>query len=50
MSALRNILVVTGGRNSGDFLRLLANGGLPVPSLRYASIMIYSYDDPLFDG
>ena len=25
-AGIREILVVTGGRNSGDFLRLLANG------------------------
>ena len=36
-AGIRDVLVVTGGRNSGDFLRLLANGKeFGLASLNYA--------------
>jgi len=48
-ACIPNILVVTGGRIRAIFCACSPKGSLPVPSLRYAAIGIYRYDDPLFD-
>src|SRR5207302_252134 len=54
-AGIEEILIVTGGNNAGDFLRLLGNGVLGViekpkrPPSRYAVTGIYFYDASVFD-